>query len=56
MTAGGINSKWIGQGEKKMRALFDAAREVKPWVIFFDEVECLLPRTDKDTTSISFCF
>ncbi len=39
-----IKGKYVGETEKNMRALFDAAREHDRAVIFFDEVHSLLPR------------
>src|SRR5688572_15145484 len=38
-----ILNKWVGESEKNIRKLFDAARRVSRAVIFIDEVEALTP-------------
>ncbi len=37
-------SKWVGESEKHVREMFRKARQVAPCVIFFDEVDSLVPR------------
>lgn len=39
-----IKGKYVGETEKNMRALFEAARQHERAVIFFDEVHSLLPK------------
>ncbi|KAK9880503.1 hypothetical protein WA026_011742 [Henosepilachna vigintioctopunctata] len=36
-------SKWIGESEKQLRLLFEQAAEMKPSIIFFDELDGLIP-------------
>jgi len=37
-------SKWVGESEKKVRELFRRAKQVSPSIIFFDEIDSLVPR------------
>ena len=39
-----VFSKWVGESEKAIREIFRKARMASPAVIFFDEVESLVPR------------
>jgi SpoVK/Ycf46/Vps4 family AAA+-type ATPase len=41
-TASAMTSKWLGEGEKLIRALFRVARESAPSIIFVDEMDALL--------------
>jgi transitional endoplasmic reticulum ATPase len=37
-------SKWVGESEKGVRKVFARARTAAPSIIFFDEIEALVPR------------
>lgn len=41
MNATEFLSKWVGEGERKIREIFAAARRYAPSVIFIDEVDCI---------------
>lgn len=45
-----IMSKWVGEAEQNVGALFDAARGYERAIIFIDEVESLLPRRGGNST------
>lgn len=42
-------SKWVGEGEKKVRDIFATARKYAPAIIFLDEVDCIT----KDRMSVT---
>ena len=37
-------SKWVGESEKGVREVFRKARQAAPCIVFFDEVDALVPR------------
>ncbi|XP_051559175.1 spastin-like isoform X1 [Myxocyprinus asiaticus] len=42
ISAASLTSKYVGEGEKLVRALFSVARELQPSIIFIDEIDSLL--------------
>ncbi len=41
-----IFNKWVGESEKAIREIFRKARQASPCIVFFDEVESVIPRKD----------
>jgi len=39
-----LKSKWVGESEKFVRDLFKRAKQVAPTVVFFDEIDALVPK------------
>ena len=42
ISASALTSKWVGEGEKMVRALFAVAKVHQPAVVFIDEIDSLL--------------
>ena len=42
ISASSLTSKWVGEGEKMVRALFAIAKVHQPSVVFIDEIDSLL--------------
>jgi SpoVK/Ycf46/Vps4 family AAA+-type ATPase len=47
ITMSSITSKWFGEGEKYVRAVFTLARKLSPAVIYVDEVDSMLGRRER---------
>jgi transitional endoplasmic reticulum ATPase len=41
-------SKWVGESEKGVREIFRKARQAAPCIIFFDEIDALVPRRSSE--------
>jgi len=46
-----ILSKWIGESEKGIREVFKKARQASPCIVFFDEIDSLVPRRGSEAAS-----
>jgi transitional endoplasmic reticulum ATPase len=44
-------SKWVGESEKAVREVFKKARQTAPTIIFFDEIDSLVPRRGASSDS-----
>ncbi len=44
-------SKWVGESEKAVREIFRKARQTAPTILFFDEIDALVPRRAGDSDS-----
>ncbi len=44
-------SKWVGESEKAVREIFKKARQTAPTIIFFDEIDSLVPRRGTSSDS-----
>ena len=47
-----LYSEWFGKFEKNITALFKAAYELSPSIIFFDEIDTLVPRREGTKTDV----
>lgn len=47
-----ILSKWVGEAEKNVAAMFASARERERAVIFIDEIEALAPKRSENQSSV----
>ena len=44
-------SKWVGESEKAVREIFRKARQTSPTILFFDEIDALVPRRNTSSDS-----
>ncbi len=44
-------SKWVGESEKAVREIFRKARQTAPTILFFDEIDALVPKRSIDGDS-----
>jgi transitional endoplasmic reticulum ATPase len=52
VSAAQMLSKWVGEAEQNIKKLFDAAKEEAVSIIFFDEIEALVPKRQGDSSSV----
>eukprot|EP00667_Euglena_gracilis_P002482 EG_transcript_2483 len=48
ITMGVVTSKWFGEAEKLVAAVFSLARKLQPCIVFIDEVDAMLGRRSAD--------
>ena len=46
-----ILSKWVGESEKGVREVFKKAKQASPCIIFFDEIDSVVPRRGSEAAS-----
>jgi len=46
-----ILSKWVGESEKGIREVFRKAKHASPCIIFFDEIDSLIPKRGSEAAS-----
>lgn len=56
ISASSLTSKWIGEGEKMVRALFAVAGVLQPAVIFIDEIDSLLTVRKSDGALLVYMY
>lgn len=50
-----LMSKWVGESEKAVRKIFEKARQTSPSIIFFDEIDSLVPKrgANQDSSGVT---
>ena len=43
-------SKWVGESEKALREIFRKARQTAPTILFFDEIDALVPKRHSENS------
>jgi len=46
-----LMSKWVGESEKGVREVFKKAKQASPCIIFFDEIDSVVPKRGSDVAS-----
>jgi transitional endoplasmic reticulum ATPase len=46
-----LMSKWVGESEKGVREIFKKAKQASPCIIFFDEIDSVVPKRGSDASS-----
>jgi len=46
-----LMSKWVGESEKGVREIFKKAKQASPCIIFFDEIDSVVPKRGMDGSS-----
>lgn len=46
-----LMSKWVGESEKAVRKVFEKARQSSPSIIFFDEIDSIVPKRGVNSDS-----
>ncbi len=46
-----LMSKWVGESEKGVREVFKKAKQASPCIIFFDEIDSVVPKRGSDGAS-----
>ena len=47
-----IMSKWYGESEKRLRDLFQEAKQRSPSIVFFDEIDAIAPKREEVTGEV----
>lgn len=45
-------NKYVGESERAVRELFERARSCTPCILFFDEIDSIVPRRDNSTSQV----